>query len=46
MHELRTTKVIDDDVKVGCVLKNMADESLKDHAVLQRKRLATCADGA
>ena len=33
----------DDDVKVGCVLKNMADESLRDHLVLQSKRLTTCA---
>ena len=43
MHERRTTKVIDDDVKGGCVLKNMADESLRDHLVMQCKRLATCA---
>ena len=28
MHERRSTMVIDDDVQVGCVLKNMADESL------------------
>ena len=43
MHERRTTKVIDDDVKVGCVLKNMADESLRDHLVLQSKRHTTYA---
>ena len=43
MHERRTTKVIDDDVKVGCVLKKMADESLRDHLVLQSKRFTTCA---
>ena len=28
MHEFRTSKAIDDDVKVGCVLKEMVDESL------------------
>ena len=32
----------DDDVKVGCLLKNVADESLRDHLVLQSKRLTTC----
>ena len=29
MHERRTSKIIDDDVKVGCVLKNMSDETLR-----------------
>ena len=43
MHERRTSEVLDDDAKVGCVLKNMADQSLRDHLVLQKKRLATCA---
>ena len=43
MHERRTSKAIDDDVKVGCVLKNMIDESLRDHLMLQRKRLTTYA---
>ena len=41
MHERRTSNAIDDDVKVGCVLKNMTDESLRDQLVLQSKRLTT-----
>ena len=40
MHERRTT---DDDVKVGCFLKNLTDESLRAHLVLQSKRLTTYA---
>ena len=43
MHERRTTKVIDDDVKVGCFVKNVADESLRVHMVLQSKRLTNYA---
>ena len=43
VHERRTSKAIDDDVKVGCVLKNMTDESSRDQLVLQSKRLTTCA---
>ena len=43
MYERRTSKAIDDHVKVGCVLKNMTDESLRDHLVLQSKRLTTYA---
>ena len=35
MHQRRTSKAIDDDVKVGYILKNMTDESLRDHLVLQ-----------
>ena len=33
VHERRTSKAIDDDMKVGCVSKNMTDESLRDHLV-------------
>ena len=44
MHERRTTEVIDDDdVKVGCVLKNTADETLRHHLVTQSKLLTTYA---
>ena len=43
MHERRTSKAFDDDVKVGCVSKNITDESLRDHLVLRSKRLTTCA---
>ena len=43
MHEGRTSKAIHDEVKVGCVLKIMADESLRDHLVLQSNRLTTYA---
>ena len=42
-HERRTLKVTDDDVKVGSVLKNMANELLRDHLELQSKRLTTYA---
>ena len=43
MHGRRTPKVIDEDVKVGCVLKNMGDKSWRVHLVLQSKQLTTCA---
>ena len=43
MHERRATKVIHVVVNDGCVLKKMADESLKDHLVLQSNRFTTCA---
>ena len=36
-------KVIHVVVNDGCVLKKMADESLKDHLVLKSKRFTTCA---
>ena len=39
----REKPCMDDDVKVGCGLKNMTDESLRDHLVLQSKRLTTYA---
>ena len=42
MHERRTSNATGD-VKVGCVLKNMTDVSLRDHLVLQSKRLKTYA---
>ena len=41
LHERRTSEAVDDDVKVCCVLKNMSDESLRDHLMLQSKRLTT-----
>eukprot|EP00974_Lingulodinium_polyedra_P012702 1230845-Lingulodinium_polyedra.AAC.1 len=40
-HERRTTKVIDDDVKVGVVAKSMQDERMRDHLILQSKRRTT-----
>ena len=46
MHEHRTSKAIADYVKVGCVLKNMTDESLGDHFVLQKQTTHYVCDGA
>ena len=37
----RRSEVIDDDVKVSCILTNVAYESLPDRLVLQSKRLMT-----
>ena len=42
-HERRNKKVVDDDVKVGVVLTNMKDETLRNHFLLQSKRLTTYA---
>ena len=43
MHERRTLKVTDDDVKVGCVLKKHGERVIADHLVLQSKQLTTYA---
>ncbi len=42
-HERSCNEVVDDDVKVGVVLTNMKDETLRNHLLLQSKRLTTYA---
>ena len=46
MHERRTSEAIDDDVKVGCVLKNMTDESLRDPLGTAMQATYNVRDGA